>query len=354
MLARRILTGILALLVGACEAEQGPDPRVVWSYETDAPVSAAPRRSDALGLLVATTRDVWTVGPDGLPGWGLFAEFRLSYEYFYLTEYRTIVSPPAVVPDGGFVFGDSNGMLASIDDEGLPRWVVGLGRGIEGAPLVGPDGTTYVGSDHLFAVAPDGTVRWWVETGYPVVASPALGTDGTLYVPSNGLYAVAPDGTVRWRFATDTWLREDVVVAPDGTILAGSWDRVLRAVHTDGTRRWSFEAGGPIVAAVAVATDGTIFVASLDGLLTALDADGKERWRFDAGAPLEAAPALGPDGRVYVAATDGTVSALDADGTLRWTVDVGEPVRVAPLPADGRLYVASERHLVALTTEDVE
>jgi len=78
------------------------------------------------------------------------------------------------------------------------------------------------GDGKLYAIEPDtGTIRWRYETFNPlipddpdgggeIVTAPLLGADGTVYVGSWGegdyethaVYAVNPDGTLRWRYPT--------------------------------------------------------------------------------------------------------------------------------------------------------
>ena len=76
------------------------------------------------------------------------------------------------------------------------RWsfrTTGAGFGFED-PLVGPDGTVYVGSGpELHALNPDGTVKWHSVACNPS-SKPALGADGTLYVGGNNgyLYSAQP------------------------------------------------------------------------------------------------------------------------------------------------------------------
>ena len=87
---------------------------------------------------------------------------------------------------------------------------------IDSTPVVGPDGTIYVGTDDalaLFAITPgvsSGTVKWEFDTGDEVDNIPALSPDGSLvYAVSNDghLYAVdTQTGEEKWSFAivTDT------------------------------------------------------------------------------------------------------------------------------------------------------
>jgi outer membrane protein assembly factor BamB len=89
---------------------------------------------------------------------------------------------------------------------------------IDAKPLVGADGTIYIGTDatRVVALAPDGTPLW--DFAYPGVdevdSSPVIGPDGTLYVVplgnAGGLFAIGgPTDT--------TWETTCVMVEPEAT-----------------------------------------------------------------------------------------------------------------------------------------
>ena len=61
------------------------------------------------------------------------------------------------------------------------------------SPVVGVDGTIYIGSydGNLYALKPNGPLKWNFRTGGSA-SSPAVGADGTVYVGSDdgNLYAI--------------------------------------------------------------------------------------------------------------------------------------------------------------------
>ena len=61
-------------------------------------------------------------------------------------------------------------------DGGRP-WLFRTGRGIFSTPVIGGDGTVYVGSaDHdFYALRPDGRLRWKLRTGGIIDAAAAIG-----------------------------------------------------------------------------------------------------------------------------------------------------------------------------------
>ena len=88
----------------------------------------------------------------------------------------------------------------------LLRWSLDLQGEIISSPVVGPDGTIYLGSvirdtrhpEHFItAVGPDGVVRWQFATGWwdtQTQSSPAIGPDGKIYVGAQDGYFYARPG----------------------------------------------------------------------------------------------------------------------------------------------------------------
>ena len=66
---------------------------------------------------------------------------------------------------------------------------------ISSSPVLGADGTIYLGSTDckLYAVKPNGAQLWVFPTGGYVISTPAIGADGTIYVASDdgNLYAIS-------------------------------------------------------------------------------------------------------------------------------------------------------------------
>jgi glucose dehydrogenase len=128
---------------------------------------------------------------------------------------------------------------------GTEKWEFTTGGCISASPVIGSDGTIYVGSsDHkLYAVNPDGTKKWEFATGDFPSSSPAVGLDGTVYVGSDDhkLYAVNPDGTKKWEFATGDVVQSSPAIGADGTIYVGSGDNNIYAINPDGSSKWCYQ-----------------------------------------------------------------------------------------------------------------
>ena len=83
---------------------------------------------------------------------------------------------------------------------------------------------------------------WRYATGARVQSSPVVGDDGTVYVGSGdgALYAVAADGALRWRRGTGSYV--------DSSAALGASSGEASTGARDGRVRWRYDAGAPIVA----------------------------------------------------------------------------------------------------------
>jgi len=237
------------------------------------------------------------------------------------------------------------------------KWSYITDHYIRSSPVIGADGTVYVGSEdsRLYALNPDGTLKWSLATwGQINAGAPAIGADGTIYVGSIDypgswfarLYAINKDGTVKWEFTADrsgTYDAFSPSIGPDGTIYVGS-DK-LYAVNQDGTLKWSYDTGRLSVTP-ALAPDGTIYVISAsDGQLYAISPDGTLKWSYQTASTetggLWSSPSVGADGTVYFGTPgDNKLYAVNPSGSLKWTFPANHWIGDSPaIGSDGTIYI---------------
>jgi outer membrane protein assembly factor BamB len=280
-------------------------------------------------------------------------------------------------------------------------WAFPTGNGVFSSPVVGADGTIYVGSaDRTFyALRRDGSVRWSVTTGEIIDSAGLLDDRGRVYFGSGDgkLRALdAATGAPAWTFAADdpahtggviNWFEGNVALAPDGTLYVPNDNFRIYALDRDhGTERWDFQTpdqtwslpavdgngdlwfgnnnvvsflgdntfaldhrGRPrwsasipgTVAASPLVADGRMIVGGFDGYVRAYDAaSGSERWSFATRDHLYASPARLPDGKIVQASADGSVYALDPkSGAIVWQYDTLAPIRSSPaVDGEGNVY----------------
>ncbi len=261
-------------------------------------------------------------------------------------------------------------------------------------PVIGTDGTIYLGDDegYIYAVSPQGESLWRFRLSQDsLLTSPAIGLDGTVYISSfdGNIYALAPDGTAKWNFTTGGPLYSSPVIGEDGTVYVGSYDNYVYALKRDGSLKWKFETGGPIASSLAM-DNGILYTYSFDGMLYALDIYGNLKWIYDTGlyewsyhspavnengtvyfglstseksvlysvdhagtllnnvsldGKICTSPSISHQGTVYIgvcnAQEGGYLYALDTDGTVKWKYQVSNMVSDITISGDGTIYVGS-------------
>ncbi len=250
-------------------------------------------------------------------------------------------------------------------------WTFRTGRGIFSTPVIGGDGTIYVGSadTYFYAIAPDGKLRWRLKTGGIIDAAAALSAyDRRLHSApltfgsaDARLYHLTtpPRGRPRilWKFRATVppvkaqrvdWWEGNVAVGPGGNLYAGNTGGTAYALSPDGRLRWTFTAGNSLWTTPAFASDGSSFWGSLDFHVYRLDPHGRPLWQTFTPGYVISSPAIGSDGTVYVGSFDSKLYALDpATGAPRWTFATSDHIYASPAlgrDAHGRtdaIYIAS-------------
>lgn len=284
----------------------------------------------------------------------------------------SILSSPAVGPDGTVYIGteigsssstSSSGLLYALNSDGTVKWQFQAGDWIDSSPTVSPDGQTIVfGSwdGRVYAVSSNGAQKWSYPTGGYITGSPAVGTDGTVYIGSSDgfLYALSASGALKWTAAFSDKTEASPAIGPDGRIYIGASDSIMYAFDASGNEVWTYKTGGEIVDSAAVAADGTVYFGSLDGSLYALKADGTLKWSYATGNAIDASPTLASDGTIYIGSTDGHVYALTQAGALKWTYPASGAAALQPIystaavRADGSLVLGTSNNEVLCLNPD--
>ncbi|MEW6423827.1 MAG: PQQ-binding-like beta-propeller repeat protein [Bacillota bacterium] len=254
-----------------------------------------------------------------------------------------------------------------------------------GDPVVGEDGTVYVGTTAgaVYALDRDGGgVKWSVSLGHPVIGSPAVDAgSGVVYVAYGGtgggedFYAIcsldAGSGNSLWSLRSpplygggDTPITASPAVESGGIyvpLINGVWK-----VTSGGQTSWLYgglDYGDENHCSPAVADGKVLFVTSL-GYGHALSAADKSLFwkRIVTGSPLqsglaeEITPAVSPDGSVMYCCLKNvsTVYAVYATyGGGKWNFSLPGFSRPAAVGADGAVYVSGANgELFALDPAD--
>ncbi|MCA9650001.1 MAG: PQQ-binding-like beta-propeller repeat protein [Myxococcales bacterium] len=223
---------------------------------------------------------------------------------------------PSLAP-GGDLFVGADG-LYRVADDGTIRWHYppkeeGPGAHVATTPLVTDELVVFGNyARKVIALDHDGALRWELPLGADVDGSPVVGRDGTIYVGSDdgSLHALDPSGTLRWSYDVGAEVRGQAVVGPDGAIVFGSHDGNLYALEPSGELRWLMPTQGAIHAPVAIDGAGRIFVGSRDEHLYAIDLDGHVYWNLELPDQIDSGVAIAPGGTLVLGCDDGVLRGL--------------------------------------------
>lgn len=253
-------------------------------------------------------------------------------------------------------------------------WFYQTGKGIFSPPVIGGDGTIYVGSGDRFfyALRANGALAWKFETGEIIDSAATLAIDPrsgaetvTFGSGDEYLYRLRTSGDPVWKTKANNtagatqlvnWWEGHVVQGKDGTLYAGNTGGAAYALNPqDGSIKWSHTVGNSVWGVAAEADDGTTYWASLDpqNNFFALDKTGAQKWAKVIAAFATSPPSIGSDGTVYASSFDGQLYALDpATGLQKWTYMTGDHIYAGTALIDDRQGI-TQRIILASTDGSV-
>lgn len=339
---------------------RGPtaDPRLLWQYATDNPISTSPAVVDRVAYVASGSSLYALDAHDGVEDWHfdtdemvvksptvvggtaylatkagtLYAVGTATGQMRWSTSIGDDPSSPVIVDGDIYITG--GGRLHWLNTRGEEVDAVDLAGKETSAPAVG-DGAVFVGTDEgtLYGFMNDWsgvqsslTERWEVDTVINRVPTMTL-VDETVYVtgsaPAEGnqgrVYALdTRTGQQRWSLTRTPWVTGSVAVTNDSVYVGYDNGDVLALDAANGTERWRFDANsswsflfwGPGVSGSPIVSENTLYIGSEDNNLYALDTEtGEERWRYVTTDSIVATPTV-INGVVYVGSEDGSVYAV--------------------------------------------
>jgi hypothetical protein len=320
-----------------------------WKYFVDDPLYLVTPVIDGNGTLYITSYHdgLYAIYPNGTLKW--------HSDLVGFTKFQ-----PVIGLDGTIYVGTIKGFHAFYPN-GTLQWILPMEKNFCSRPVVSPEGIIYVGTDdgYFYAVYPNGTIQWEYYLGYSLIGT-SLDAEGNIYFVAlycDYLYCLYPNGTLRWTFQTVQEIYDAPLIGDDGTIYTVPVYDVI-AINPDGTEKWRTPSNGD-GGSPALSPDGTIVYSSCSAEdVFGLDPDdGHIRWRYhlDFNPQDKTRPVISSDGTVFFAYTDeggdtAYLSALNPDGTLRWTAGITSDIYpydvmyLGPSPsigADGTVYITT-------------
>ncbi|MCL5096741.1 MAG: PQQ-binding-like beta-propeller repeat protein [Candidatus Omnitrophica bacterium] len=250
----------------------GQDGNLLWQLST--PLVVRPPAVGQDGTLYAETEEY-----SSNPRWGMYevnpnGTIRWSLTNMWYAQAPANFAPPLLWGNDRLWIGGPYGVCLLHPDEDLVWWDSGpTGSPIGMAPS--PDGGVYFASvAGLVAVRPDASIRWLIA-GADFISAPVVGKDGTIYVgtDTNALVAVDSSGIVRWAATTDGAVGAPAVGGADGGIFFGTLNGTFHAVNADGSPRWQFNAGSAIRTPPTLTPGGQVVFGTDCGLVWSLRTD---------------------------------------------------------------------------------
>jgi len=210
------------------------------------------------------------------PGIALKALDPLTGDQIWSVEGDFRTSP--VQDINGVLYVGSTGGLVACDKNGSILWELETSGVPSTEPAIAESGRVYLcdSSGYLYALNTNestATVAWTLKLGDSIKSSPIIGPDGTVYVGIVGvlapsaLCAVEPWGEIRWKLEMPDWVRSTAVIGSSGNVYVGCDDDRVYAVSPDGTVLWSVETDGNVMAPLTLSNDGLLHLGTYSGTL---------------------------------------------------------------------------------------
>jgi outer membrane protein assembly factor BamB len=276
---------------------------------------------------------------------GTSGQFQWEFVWNEYDTYRRSMGGPNIGPDGtvyatgvytrpGEAF-PSGGLVFALDGAtGEKKWQQRLGS-LVSPPVVGPDGTVYVGatawSSHLenglFALeGASGAIRWSAGT-ISQAHHVSVGNEGIVFIGAGGGYPgntgssegrfYAFDATTReklWDIATPDQdpVSSSALIGSDNMIYLTADTHLLAVDGSTGVTKWQVQLEHSLTQAVLDAQD-TVYTCGdvlKSKMLYAVDGKtGVAKWKL-AGVGTNSSPALDADGTLYLCTMDGKLYAV--------------------------------------------
>jgi outer membrane protein assembly factor BamB len=306
-------------LLYAVDTEAGTEK---WSYPTGGPITSTPA-IDSSGKIYFGSTDgfVYCLDPNGNLVW----KHNMN---------GPVYSSPALDEDGDIrqlYIGstDANLYALKLDENGKEAWPpFTTGGKITSSPVIGFDGTVYIGSlDHfLYAVNPmtgksmTGDEEWLFpfDAKSEIYGSPALDRDGTIFLGTasfgggisdqNGIFALSHTGEKKWFVQHGAGFSSSPVIDPDGVVCIGSNSNKMYGINRHGDSLANFKKfSDDHAASPAMGSNDYIFCAAKDGIFYGLNRkkgdslNGREeKWKYPLDLPVTTSSPVIKNGYVYV------------------------------------------------------
>tara|TARA_B100001123_G_scaffold449258_2_gene613804 strand:+ start:2917 stop:4236 length:1320 start_codon:yes stop_codon:yes gene_type:complete len=359
--------------VGFADIRSGSHPTLAQNDAADKPLGGSRQNSSGQVAFLVEAFD----RQSGVREWAYSLEARGTLESIH--EKHNLASP-SPVSDGERIYAMfATGQTVALAADGQEIWSRHLGEeygafqivwGHSSSPTIYRD-LLIIQCDHSSAsylLALDsvtGEERWKIDRGSglrsystPVVI-PGTAGDELIVNSSQRLDAYDPlTGTQLWFTGAPNQFPVPVATHANGNIYtsrghrSGPYMKIrtggrgdISHTHVD----WHVATGAPYVSSILY-YDGLIYMANGAGVFTCIEADsGNQVWRERLGGTYSASPVAAGDHIYFFSETgEAIVLAAGSEPLVVARNDLGNRILASPAISDQRLFVRTDRHLVAI------
>ena len=238
-----------------------PDGEKKWEVRIGPGGVARSLNIDKDGIIYVGTAELWGVAKFA----AVYPNGTIKWRINVSDEWGQGFSAPAIYDDTIYVevwvyYGEKTHLYAIYKNNGTVKWKRKLGWSgtLPNGPSIAEDGTIYAyAGSTLFAYYPNGTLRWKRNLEGSISESPVMGSDGTLYVGGSHIYAFDSDGTVLWENKCPYYPLGMVIDKND--VIYGTGTYGLFAFSPNGTLKWIYKVNEDLDGSPAIGEDGTIY-----------------------------------------------------------------------------------------------
>ncbi len=266
-------------------------------------------------------------------------EIRWTYETSGL-----ITAYPVIGDDGTVYVGSADGRLYAIQENGVLKWSFETDDEIRTSPALSGDGSIYFGSrdGYFYSLDLDGNEKWRYNVGSRIDSSPVLDSQGNIYFGSGDgdFYSLTQTGDMNWKYeVSGRRISQAPAITEDNSIIFGSEDNSLYSLSLNGELEWSFETEGSIRSSPSIDEKGMIYFGSSDYNIYCLYPNGNKKWNYTTEGWISSSPSIGPEGNIYATSTDKSLHAINTEGELLWKFSTSGYLRgSASVGIDGIIY----------------